>query len=329
MLPTFLLLLLLGALASPVVARATSGTDYYNSGVAAAKQGRFAAAVSDFEQALLHGHNDPDSFYQLGLAFKGAHELDYAAWAVATALTDPVFNFTNAAATSELTAIEHSGGLDDGPPPLLRNVSMTAMQLPSTTAAQIASQELTTALGVLPTNAVSVSPEFQSQLDVNAQGTLTAEASSAATGSNTTVKFVFLGAVPTGFADLAACARYALQQLGLQQTVVVLMTPQQVAAATDRLDAATVARISASQLKALGTGDPAALAASVARAIVRQADDNDRNSTIRTIVIAGAIALAVLIGISLAIVRIAGSNAASRRTGAHARGRVIARAKYR
>ncbi len=57
-----------GSLAPAARADGTGDAAYQN-GLAAAKAGHYAAAIQDYQQALLHGHNDPAAFYQLGLAY--------------------------------------------------------------------------------------------------------------------------------------------------------------------------------------------------------------------------------------------------------------------
>ena len=158
---------------------ATSGASYYNQAQTAAKRGDYRNAVPEYEQAILHGHNDPGTYYQLGLAFRQTHQLNYAAWAIATALSDPVFSATNAAAGNMLAAVQNAGGADSGPPSILQAATVATLPL---TPALRASQESASAFSALqdPTQAYFSSPEFAADMSLDAMGTLSQAAKDAA-----------------------------------------------------------------------------------------------------------------------------------------------------
>ena len=284
---------------------AASGADYYNQGLAAANGGDYASATHDFEQALLHGHNDPGTFYQLGIAYQHVKRYNDAAWAIVTALSDPVFNATSPTAQKALDAAQNAGGADLGPPSLLRTVTVQPMKAPPLSPARHASQESAAAFSALLTGAFFVAPEYNHTVTATTSATLSATAEDIQNRSNTVVKFAFLGAIPSPYTELSAYARDFLTHLNIQQAVFVVVTPQSVAAATDRLDESATRTIVASQQKALGTSNVVALAAAVAHAVVQQADDNDSAATHRAIAIGLAVGLAVLAALAYSIVRVA------------------------
>lgn len=315
--------------ALPTVSNAASGTDFYNQGVAAAKAGNYTGASHDFENALLHGHSDPGTFYQLGLSYHKIRSLNFAAWAVATALSDPVFAALNPQASKELDSIQNAGGANAGPPALLQNVAVTAMKAPPLTAQQRASRESGAAFGALQQGAYFASPEYAKAMNLAAQSALSQAARDIHDNSNTIAKFVFLGATPSPYTNLNTYAHDLLTHLNLQQSVVVVVTPGGVAAASDRLDSAASGSISAAQLQSHGTGDAAALAVAVARAVVRQADDNDSATTRRAVLIGGAIGLIVLAVLATAVVRVARREPKAAMPRSRANGRIATRTRSR
>jgi tetratricopeptide (TPR) repeat protein len=315
--------LLMATLLSPRAAALAAGDSEYRQGVAAAKAGQYTAAAHDFEQAILKGHNDPDTFYQLGLAYEALKRWNDAAWAVATALSDTVFNATHPEATATLDAVQRAGGADSGPPPLLANVTVRPMQ---PTPELQGMMEARSALSALQGNgAYFVAPVFDKAVTADTAGALTSAAADLQNNSDTVAKFAFLSGVPTPYTSLAAYARDLFTHLGLQRGVVVVMTPKSVAAYSDRLDVKATARIVQAH-QATSPQDPADRAAQIARAVIRQADDNDTAATQRNLIVGGAIVAIILAAVAFAIRRIAQPPAAhgrgpSRRTGVAARPR--------
>jgi hypothetical protein len=153
---------------------------------------------------------------------------------------------------------------------------------------------------------------------------LTNAAADLANNSNTGVRFLYLGAIPAPYTDLQQYAKDFFSHLNLQRAVLVVITPQAVAAYSDRLDAATSSRIVAQQRR-LAAGDPVALAAGIARAVVRQADDNDSAATRRSVALAAAILAAILAAVGIGIWRIARSSTPGSRRQAIRRPRAAAR----
>lgn len=302
-----LVALLVGALIGPRPAvLAAAGDGQYQQGVAAARSGHYAAAARDFEQAILHGHNDPDTFYQLGLAYSKLKRWDDAVWAIAMALGDPVFNATQPKAQSALDAAQNAGGANAGPPPLLQNVTVKPMKAPPASPAQMAVRESQAAFASFqdPTNVYYISPEFNKQISVRSAIPLTNAAADLANNSSTGVKFVYLGATPVPYTNLQQYAKDFFSRLKLQRAVLLVITPQASAAYSDRLDAATTARIVAQQ-RGLAAGDQVALAAGIARAVTRQADDNDSAAARRAVAIGVSILAIVLVAVGIGIWRVA------------------------
>ncbi len=296
--------MVLGAAGTPNSARAaTGGASYYSQAQAAARHGDYRTAVTDYEQAILHGHNDPATYYQLGLAFKQTKQLSNAAWAVAKALSDPAFSTSNPSATQELNALEQAGAYDVGPPAAMKNATMTAGTV---SPAQAAQQEAQSAYSVFqdPQQAYFVAPGMASRVSVADQGQIVQFANDATDQSNTVVKFVFLDATPAPYTRLTDYAQDLLARLNLPSGIVVVVTPQLAAAASNRLDSGSIANLVAQQLKANSMAMPAQLATGIGRAILNQADDNSRSSTIRSVIGGGFVVLLVLAVLALAIMRI-------------------------
>ena len=120
---------------------AAIGAAYYTQAQAAERHGYYRDAVADYEQAILRGHNDPGTYYELGLAFKQTKQLGFAEWAVAKALSDSAFSATHPAAVKNLEAIEQAGGYDVGPPSGMKNATMTAGTVQTSPAQRLRSRK--------------------------------------------------------------------------------------------------------------------------------------------------------------------------------------------
>ena len=107
----------------------TSGAAAFAAGMAAARTCQYVTASQDFEQALLRGNTDPNTFYQLGLVYSKLKDRNDATWALATAASDDVFAATTPQVQSALVGASNAGGADVGAPPRLRNVQITHLQL--------------------------------------------------------------------------------------------------------------------------------------------------------------------------------------------------------
>jgi hypothetical protein len=292
--------------ASPftTVRAASTGDTSYQQGQAAAKAGNYAAAIQDYQSALLNGHNDADTFYQLGLAYQHVKQWNYAVWAISEALGDAAFNSATPAATTQIEAAEKAGGENAGPPPALANVTVKTATAPTISPAEAAVQESQQAYSALQSGGYFVSPGFNQQINIDTANVLTAAAEDIGNSSNTTTKFAYLDAVPAPYTNLAAYTHDLFTRLSLTRTVLVVVTPTAAAAYSDRLAESDAATIVARQWKSVGIKDPVNLAATIARDVVKQADSNDNAAQTKDIVIAVVVAVLVLalVGFAMALV---------------------------
>jgi hypothetical protein len=279
---------------SGVRAAAGSGSAAYQAGMKELTARHYGIAVQDFEQALLAGHTDPGTFYELGLAYRGNHQLNDAAWALAVAGGDPVYAALHPEVTTALQQVGTQGGTDDGPPAALRHVKETPAKTTPALAAQVESRAAVQALQQ-SNDAYFVAPAFNRKVTVNTIGTLTAAAADLQNNSNTVAKFVFLSAVPAPYKNLSSYAQDLFSALHLQRAIVVAMTPQTVGVYTDRLDAHTTQTITYAQIHSLGLNDPTTLSASVARAVVARADANATAASERSTIL-GLLFAALIVG---------------------------------
>jgi hypothetical protein len=297
--------------ASPfTTARAASAGDTsYQQGQAAAKAGNYASAIQDYQSALLNGHNDANTFYQLGLAYQHVKQWNYAVWAISMALGDDAFNRATPAATTQIEAAEKAGGENAGPPPALANLTVRTATTPTISPAEAAVQESQQAYSALQSGGYFVSPGFNQLVNIDTANVLTAAAEDIGNNSNTTTKFAYLDAVPAPFTDLTAYTHKLFTELNLTRTVLVVVTPTAAAAYSDRLDESDAAKIVASQWKAVGIKDPVNLAATIARGVVKQADGNENAAQTKDIVIAVVVAVVIiaLVGFAMAMVLRSGS----------------------
>jgi hypothetical protein len=288
---------------------ASAGDTSYQQGQAAAKAGNYAAAVMDYQAALLNGHNDANTFYQLGLAYQHVKQWNYAVWAISMALGDAAFNSATPAAATQIEAAEKAGGENAGPPPALANVTVKTAATPTISPAEAAVQESQQAFSALQNGGYFVSPGFNQQVNIDTANVLTAAAEDISNNSNTTTKFAYLDAVPAPYTDLAAYTQKLFTELNLSRTALIVVTPTAAAAYSDRLDESDAAKIVARQWKAVGIKDPVNLAATIARDVVKQADSNDNAAQTKDIVIAVVVVVVVLalVGAAMALVLRSGS----------------------
>jgi hypothetical protein len=269
--------------------------------LAEARAGHYAVAAKDFEQALLHGHTDAGTFYHLGLAYWKLKRLNDADWAIVTALGDPSIASIAPDAMKDLTALQNAGAADVGPPALLRNVQMTEAAPKPVSPAVVAAGESQAAVSALQSGTYFVAPSFVRTVNANTVGALSLAAADLQNNSNTVTKFVFLRATPAPYASLTAYTKDLFAHLALQRAVLVVMTPQQTAAYTDRLGSSTAQGIVAQQVTASHAGSPADLAANVARAIVQQADGSEAAQNTRALVTGVIIVALVLAAVVLTV----------------------------
>jgi len=263
-----------------------AGDAAYQHGQTAAKAGHYTAAVADYQQALLHGHNDAGTFYQLGLAYEKVKQWNYAMWAIAMALSDAPFSGSHPQATTDLGQAQHAGGVNTGPPTALANVTVTPTKVAPLNPAVVAVQESQAAFTALQQGAYFVSPGFNHLVTFSTANTLVSAAQDSNNNSNTTVKFVYLDATPAPYTSLATYAQDLFTKLALSRAVLVVVTPKTAAAYSDRLDTASTGQIAAQQWRTVGIKDPTDLGAVIARNVVKQADANDNTAQIKDVLIA-------------------------------------------
>jgi hypothetical protein len=286
----------------PPGAFAASGTANYAKGLAEARAGHYAAAAKDFEQALLDGHTDAGTFYQLGLAYWKLKRLNDADWALVTALGDPNIAKIAPDAVKDVTALQNAGAVDVGPPALLRTVQLTEATPKPISPAVVAAGESQAAVSALQSGTYFVAPLFVTTVNANTVGALSLAAADLQNNSNTVAKFVFLSATPAPFSSLAAYAKELFGHLGLQRAVLVVTTPQQTVAYTDRLDSSTTTSITDQRVRAFHGGSPADLAAAVARTIDQKADAAESAQQVHGVILGSVIVALILAGVAAAIV---------------------------
>jgi tetratricopeptide (TPR) repeat protein len=288
-------------------AHAAGDTYFYQQAQAAAKAGKYALAAQDYEQAILRGHNDPDTYYQLGLAYSHLKRWNDAAWAIATALTDPAYSAAHQSeAQKALIRISTAGGANAGPPAVLTHATISLGKTAPPNPHLVAVAESQSAYQALLTSTFFVGPSFNKAVTYANVGALSKAAADLDYNSNTTAKFAYLIATPSPFKSLAVYAQQLFAHLNLHRAVLVVFTPAAATAYTDRLNAATAQRLASQWVAAHGSLNPADLAAGVARAVVKQADDNDNAATFRSAAIGVGVFLVVVILIGAAVMRVAG-----------------------
>jgi hypothetical protein len=287
----------------------TGGVLEYKQGLAAANAGHYAVAAGHYEQAILRGYNDPDTYYKLGVVYTHLKRWNDAAWAVAQALTDPGFSAQHQIdGPKELVAISAQGGVNEAPPAILRKATMSASQAPAASPRQAAIAESQSAFTALQTGTFFVGPSYNTIVTYKNVGALSKAAADLYNNSNTTAKFAYLVATPADDSSLAVYTKRLFTALKLQRAVVVVTTPGGVSAYTDRLDNAVAQKLAAGWVGAHSSSDAADLAAGVARAVVSQADSNDDSASRRSAVIGVGVFVLVLVIVGAAVCRVAGWN---------------------
>ena len=300
-------------------ASSARGEQAFQQGVAAAKAGKNAEAAQDFEQALLLGHTDPGTFYQLGLAYRALKRLNDAAWALSVAAGDPVYAALHPEVDSALGAVGAAGGTSGTPPALLKNVKETAATMTAAMVAQMESSSATKSL--IGDSTYFVAPAFNRTVTASTVGVLSQAAADLQNNSTTKVKFAFLSAVPAPYQSLGAYAKDLFAALKLQRAVVVVVTPTAVAAYSDRVLPGTAQQLAQSRLKAMGIDDPAALAAAVARSVTSSADDAAASDSRRSAIVGAFFALVVLAAVCAGIWLVLRRDGGTRYAGARVRSR--------
>lgn len=320
---TVLFPLVLGAalLGSTGVQAAARGSSQYAQAQQQARAGHYTVAVHDYEQAILQGRNDPYTYWQLGLAYGKVKRWDDAVWAISTALSDGNFAAQYPQAAHDLEAVSGAGGASGSAPAALRGATMSPAPTFHPSAAQLALEESKAAFTTLQDEAFFVAPEWNRQVSAATSVVLSNAARSLNESANTTAKFAFLGATPVPYTDLGTYAKDLFSHLNLQRAVLVVVTPQHVSAYSDRLSEASVQRIVDKQRASLSLRNPAALAASVARAVTARADENDSTSSHWSLAIGSSVIALILAVVAIAIVHIMRSDGRSstRGTARHAR----------
>lgn len=285
--------------AHPAAGSVTPGERAYLQGVAAAGAGNSGTAAHDFEQALLLGHTDPGTFYQLGLAYRAQKRLNDAAWALSVAAGDAVYAALHPEVTRALGEVGAAGGTSGMPPPLLKNVKETAATITPGLVAQMESSTATNSLRGGST--YFVAPIFDKTVTAATMGVLSQTAADLQNNSTTGVKYAFLSAVPAPYDNLSLYAKDLFGSLKLQRAVVVVITPAGASAYSDRVQALTANRIAQDQLQSRGTTDPAGLAASIARAVTSSADDAAASDSRRSAVLGGLFATVIFAAVGAGI----------------------------
>jgi hypothetical protein len=292
-------------------AQAAPGDTLFKQAQAAGNAGNYTLAAHDYERAILQGHNDPDAYYQLGLAYARLKRWDDSSWAVGQAMTDPAWGAQHQKeGDAALIKASSAGGAIVGPPAVLKNAKMTPGIFPAAEPGILGARESQSAYEALISGAFFVAPEFNKLVTYNTLGALTAAAADLNNNSSTTAKFAFIVATPAPYKSLQAYAQDLFGHLKLQRAVLVVMTELGTSAYSDRLDASTTATITARTVSADASLDLADRAAAVATAIVKQADANDDAASRKSAIIGIGISLAVLVLVGLAIARVINGNTA-------------------
>ena len=295
-------MVLLVLLSSVSTARAASGDVAYTAGQAHYKSGQYAAAAASYEQAIDQGHRTPGTYYQLGLCFSRLKRWNDAVWAYQTALRlDPSFASAHPTLTTKLRQAQAHGGTNQGPPQ-----GVTTGTGSSTGGASSGSGRAPSAPAIaaaLQSGAVYVDPAMAGS--VGSVSSLESTAASLQASSNTRVRFAFVHAIPGSYATLGQYTYDLFDRLGLTRAVVVVAGPHGVAARTDRLSTAETQALTNASRAQFVQGSYVLGADSLARAIVKKADDEESASSRNRAVTIIVIVLIVLAAIGLfALVRI-------------------------
>jgi tetratricopeptide (TPR) repeat protein len=325
-----LLLLSLSMAAFQGSARASTSDTLFKQAQAASTAGNYTLAAHDFEQAILQGHNDPNTYYLLGLVYAHLKRWDDSSWAVGQAMTDPVWGAINQKeGDAALIKASAAGGAIVAPPPILKNAKMTAEKAPAARPSVLAARESQSAYEALLNGTFFVAPEFNKLVTYATVGALSAAAADLNNNSNTTAKFAYIVATPAPYTSLAEYTQDLFTHLKLQRAVLVVMTQLGTSVYTDRLDAASAQSIAAQTVSANASRNLADRAAAVARAVIKQADANDDAASRKSAVIGIGITLIVLILVGLAIARIMNGSAIRLKPNRNGRQALVTRARPR
>ena len=136
-------------------------------------------------------------------------------------------------------------------------------------------------------------PALSAKIPDGDVGTLNATASDLRSRSTTAVKFAFVSALPTGYRSLGNYTHELFTRLGLSKAVAIVASPTGVAAWSDRLAQDQVQPLTDASRADFLQGSYALGADSLARAIVKKADDNDSQSGRGKAIAIGGIVLIV------------------------------------
>gem|GEM_PF-1187870 len=305
-----LLLLPIAATSAPARAAANPGEAAYAQGRTAYKAHQTGKAIVDFEQAITLGYRTPGVYYQLGLSFSRLRRWGDAVWAYNTASgLDSQFAVAHPTLTKKLAEAKNSGGVDLGPPDGLPASPQAAVVAggDSSSPGNAASpgsggpgapQAATIAMAV-QSHGIYVDPLLAAKIPAADVGTLSSTALDLQNKSNTAVKFAFISALPTGYSTLGNYTHELFTRLGLSKAVMIVASPTGVAAWSDRLVQDQVQPLTDASRGDFLQGSYALGADSLARAIVRKADDNDSQSSRTKAITIGAIVLIVAAALAL------------------------------
>ena len=317
-------LVLCCALLGSTGVHAAGGSTQYAQAQRQASEGHYTAAVHAYEQAILQGHNDPYTYWRLGLAYGKVKRWDDALWALATALSDNNFAAAYPQAQKDLMSASAAGGVNVGPPPNMRSAGVSPAppaQANTDQVAAIAVKEAQAAFTALQTEAFFVSPGWNTRITPATVGMLSETAKSLDDASSTTVKFAYLGVLPPPYTTLASFTKDFFSHLKLQQAVLVIVMPDAVSVYSDRVNVATAQHIADGQFRKLTLRDPVGLAVAVAHAVTNRADANAADATHLSLLIGVGVILAILAIVTLAV------RAVMRNDGSLTRGRSAKRAR--
>lgn len=304
-----LLLLLLPL--TGVRAATNPGQSAYIRGQTAYKAHQTGKAIADFEQAINLGYRTSGVYYQLGLSFSRLKRWNDAVWAYSTASgLDPQFASAHPTLTKKLADAKSNGGADHGPPdglpasPQATGITGGDTSNPGSAGSPGGSggpgaPKAAAIAATLQGGSVYVDPTLSAKIPPGDVSTLNATASYLQSRSTTVAKFAFISALPTGYSSLGNYTHELFTRLGLSKAVVIVASPTGVAAWSDRLTQGQTQPLTDASRADFLQGSYALGADSLARAIVKKADDNDSQSGRGKAIAIGAIVLIVAAALAL------------------------------